>query len=290
MLNILIVVVEQFFLYLPLVIGAFVSFSLLKIPNLCLEAAFLVGAIGSHLVLEAIPALPLVIKLLMGTVVGFAGGALVGFVCGLIITRGLIAHLLANIVTVGLFSGISLFLIGGSFTAIGQHESGLTLIPCAQHPEFFMSSIIAILCGACMVYLLTTPLGKSIVVYGNNPSFFEQHRMSTSSVLMAGIILSNAFAGVSGFLISQTNGFIDINSSAGLVLLCLTALVFGKKTRGILQPFVGLLLFCIAQQILLIIGLNLAYFTSISSLLLLSVMILARDKTVRSVPTDQLGV
>lgn len=290
MLHLLMTVGEQFCLYFPLVLGAFISFSLLKIPNLCLESAFLMGTICSHIVLETMPTAPLSIKLLTGTITGLGGGAFVGLICGLIITRGLIAHLLANIVTVGIVSGISLFLLGGACATIGQNESGLTLIPCAHHPEFYMSSIIAILCGIGVAYLLATPFGKSIAVYGNNPSFFEQHHMSTAYVLIGGITLSNALAGLSGFLISQTNEFIDINSSAGLVLLGLTALILGKKTRGLLQPIVGLMLFCVIQQLLLTVGLNLTYFTSISSLLLLAIMILTRNKMARAVPTDQLGV
>lgn len=297
MFSISILIVEQFFLYLPVVLAAFISFSILKIPNLCLEAAFLMGALFSHVALTTLPmGTSALLKLLTGTSAGILGGMTVGLLCGVIITHGRIAHLLANIITAGICSGIALFLLAGPYTAIGNEEAALTQLPIAQHPELIIIATLAIIATILCGLLLTQPLGRSFIVYGNNPLFFEQHHISVSFVLISGIAISNAFAGLSGFFVSQTNGFIDINGSVGIVLLCLTALVLGKrKIRPsspfiIGQPIIGLLLFCCLQQLLISSGIPLKYFMSISSLLILAIIVLTRDIHTRSVPTDQLGV
>ncbi|MCL5436959.1 MAG: hypothetical protein M1549_03740 [Candidatus Dependentiae bacterium] len=290
------ILIEQCSMYLPLVIGAFMSFSLLKVPNLCLESAFLMGGICSHLALSAASPLPILVRLFIGIIAGLAGGALVGLTCSLIITRGRIAYLLANIVTLGLFSGITLFLLGGPYVALEAKEAVLTLLPLQHHPELVSICFIAALCLLAILFLLRTPLGKSIMVYGNNPLFFDYHHISAPFVLTGGLTLSNALAGLSGFLTTQTNGFLDINGPNGIVLFCLAALILGKMRLRPTSPFVmvqpamGLLILCIIQQLLVMLGIQLTYFTSISSLIILSIVLFARGKNGPLLPTDQLGV
>ena len=44
-MNTLLIIIEQICLYLPLVFGAYISMSLLKLPDLSIETAYVFGAI-----------------------------------------------------------------------------------------------------------------------------------------------------------------------------------------------------------------------------------------------------
>ena len=51
MINTLIIIIEQVFLYVPLVCGAYISIALMKVPDLSIEAAYVFGAIvGSKVI------------------------------------------------------------------------------------------------------------------------------------------------------------------------------------------------------------------------------------------------
>ncbi len=55
MIAMFLVVLEQSLLHIPLVIGAYVSLSLLKVPDLSIESAYVVGAIVGAYALIPMP-------------------------------------------------------------------------------------------------------------------------------------------------------------------------------------------------------------------------------------------
>jgi len=84
--------------------------------------------------------------------------------------------------------------------------------------------------------------------------------------------MSNALAGLSGYLVGQTSGFVDLQSGSGLALLCVTTLMLGKifvtknSYNSVLQPCLGLVFYNILQQVLLKIGFNLKYFMVVQAM------------------------
>ncbi len=160
-----------------------------------------------------------------------------------------------------------------------------------------MLGIISVIIVLICFLLFKTQLGISFAVYGNNPSFFHHYGISTAYIIGAGLVVSNMLAGLSGYLVAQTSSFVDINAGNGIVLFCLTALILSKtilsskKIVTILIPIVGLVIYCLIQQLLLKIGFNLKYFTMIQSIIVLLLLVYKyRGKTVQELLGDHLGV
>ncbi len=296
MINTLLVIIEQSMLHLPLMFGAYISFSLLKIPDLSIESAYVVGAIFGSYVLMGTSNLPLIGILCIVVAASCVGGALVGIVSSLLTQKGKFAHLLSSIVTSGLFHGINQF-ICPAYVSLNKMDNPLTLVNVvAQHPELIMLVIIGFAVFITIYFLLKTEIGYCYAAYGNNPQFFKNYEISTSFVFITGVILANALAGMSGYLFAQSNSFVELNMGVGKGLLCITALMLGKgltfikKSFSIIVPLVGTCAYFTVQQLLLKIGFNLKYFTAVQAIIVLLLLIYTHyNKPIRS-PNDGLGL
>ena len=290
------VILEQSLLHLPLMLGAYLSFSLLKVPDLSIETAYVVGAIAGSYALNGMSCIPMGVMIVGIIAATLIGGALVGLVSSLLTQKGNFSHLLSSIVTVGLFHGINQC-ISPVYVSLSKTYNPLTMfdyIP--QHPELLMLALIGCILTALIYFLLKTQLGYSYAVYGNNSQFFRNYGISTSFVFITGIMLANAFAGLSGYLFAQSNNFLELNMGVGKALLCVTALILGKaivrskKPFSLCIPLAGTGAYFTLQQLLLKTGFNLKYFTAVQAFLVLCILIYSyRTQSERSF-NDSLGV
>lgn len=269
-------ILEQALIALPLLIGAYLTLSLLKVPDFSIESAYLFGAVVAFLAQD----LPLPITLLSACM----GGVIVGLCVSLLNQLFNLPFLLAAIITNGLFHGATQLLLGTSV---------ITFRYILPFSEFILLSLL----GGLVIFLvclgLRSQLGLALAIYGNNPRFFAHHSISGRYVLICGVAIGHGCAGVSGFFFSLSNGFVDLTMSFGIILLCLTALICGKmvirsQKPTIFLPVIGILLYFLIQQTLLRIGLNLKYFNSFQALFVLSALVAGHRK--KQTLIDHLGV
>ena len=98
MLNFFMIIIEQSLIYLPLALGAYMSLSLLKVPDLSLETAYLIGAFFGATALSCMISYPLWIGFLVTMIASIVGGVLVGFTSSCITSYGKVPHLLSSII------------------------------------------------------------------------------------------------------------------------------------------------------------------------------------------------
>lgn len=263
---------EQALIMLPLALGAYVTISLLKLPDFSLESAFLFGAVGAYVAKE-LP-LPCVLLSAMG------GGMLVALVVSTLNQLLGIPYLIAAIITNGLFHGLTQYVLGTSVTSFHPFES--------QQLAFLVSLGLMTL----FFFALKSQLGISFAIFGNNPHFFSNHRMSGRYVVILGVVLGHALAAMSGFLFAHANGFVDLTMNFGIILLCISSLMLGKLVitqakPSLLLPLVGIVVFFVIQQLLLHVGMNLKYYNAFQALFVLLVLSFGKK---RAVTFDHLGV
>ena len=292
MVEIILIIAEQALLHFPLILGTYISVSLMKVPDLSIESSYVFGALIGSILLPSVQQLPLPLSLGIVICASLFGGACVGMVSGLLTQKARIPHLLSSIITIGIFHGVSQ-LVAGVYISLSGYKNLLALDMIPLHPDlpiliilFFMGSIAAF-------YFFKTELGYSLAVFGNNPNFFVHYGISSAYVFLSGIILANALAGLSGYLFAQSNGFADINMGFGKVLLCITALILGKvvyrKTVSIITPIVGMFSYFTLQQLLLKVGFDLRYFTMVQALVVVAILIM-QYKQNDQIHIDHLGV
>jgi len=268
---------HQILLYVPLILGAYFSLSLMKVPDLSLESAYLFGAVFSATFPCQQGVTPFLIALL--------GGAVVGLTSSMLNKIGNIPFLLAAILTNGLFHGISQILLGKAMFSLSA----------TTQSEFFILCVVSIVVLLVGFFLLKSHLGYSLAIYGNNPHFFKQHAVSDRYVVIGGIVIANSLAGLSGYLFCLSNGFVDLTIGFGIILLCITALVLGRaivrtNKQTILCPITGVCAYFVLQDFLVRTGFSLKYFNAFQALLVLGTLILLRKKQSQTLLADHLGV
>lgn len=279
-------IIEQIALYLPLMLGAFLSLGLMKVPSLSIESAYVFGAIMASRVILFDPSKDLLV-LSMALFASFFGGAIVGIVAALFSQKAKFSHLLSAIVTIGLFHGISQWIVGGTHVTMSSQNNPLRLFQfISKYPELPVVLCIAILLSILFYFFLKTELGMSCAIYGDNPSFLQNYRIKQSYVVLVGLAMSNGLVGISGYMIAQSNGFVDTTMGVGMPLLCISSLIIGKslyrseKTLQIFVPLLGVVGYFIIQTILLKLGFDLRYFTTIQAMIVAVLLLLvARFRT-----------
>lgn len=296
-MEIALIVCEQAFLYFPLILGAYISISLLKVPDLSIESAYVFGAICAARLMPSISSLPLPLTLCCAILASIVGGLLVGSVVFMLTRLFNVPHLLASILTIGLFHGVNQFVLGTSNFSLAAYDNPLAwLNSIALHPEFIVLATIFAVLALLGLLLFRTQLGYSFLIYGNNPAFFTNYNISSKYVFCAGLLIANALAGLSGYCVAQSSSFIDVNAGFGMALFSVTSLILGKalvraRLCSILVPVVGIFAYGIIQQGLLKVGFNLKYFTMLQSAIVLCILIgQYRHGGLRKHKIDNLGV
>jgi len=272
-IDFLFIILEQSLIHIPLVLGAYITFSLMKIPDLSIESAYLFGAFFSSYGIS-IQSYGIVFSFVSALFLSILGGMLVGLTSSYLTYAGRLSHLLSSIVTIGLFHGIFQFFSSSSYISLAAYDNSLVLLPFFEkRPEFFILLFLSILLCVGFFFLLKTQLGHCFSIYGQNAAFFKQFRISEMHVFITGVTLANALSGISGYLFAQTNNLVELNMGIGKSLFCIMAIILGKsfikKVDAWLVPIIGIFSYFLLQQLLLKIGFNLKYFTALQALIVL---------------------
>lgn len=219
-------------LYSIMVMGIYLSFRILNIPDLTAEGSFTFGvATAALLAVSGHPILGLVLAAL-------AGGA-AGCVTGLLQTKLGIHPVLTGILTMSGLYSVNTAVLGGSpnlsligkntiFTMAAQTLPGLG----KEGARLLTAAVFA----AALVFILTvffkTRLGLSIRATGDNVEMVKASSINVDRMKIVALALGNALIALCGGLIAQYQSFADINSGVGILVVGLASVVIGEAFFG----------------------------------------------------------
>jgi putative ABC transport system permease protein len=224
--DVLLVAAQVGLLYGPLVLGIYLAFIVVSFPDLTVEGSFGLGG-GVTLVLINAGITPALAML-----GGVAVGAVAGMVTALLHTRFRVNCLLAGIlVATGAWS-VSLIIMGaGNISVAGNptvftwaENLGLT----TQWSSILVGSIVCGAVASALLLFLSTPYGLSLRATGRNIQTARGLGIRTENRQVIGLMIANALAGFSGSLVAQNNGFHDVQSQVGVVVIGLAGLIIGQ--------------------------------------------------------------
>src|SRR3954463_6880429 len=93
---------EQWLIHVPLLLGAYISFYLLKIPDLSIESAYTFGAFCAIFFMGHYPDIHPFFQLLIALSISFIAGGCVGALSAVLSSSLRISHLLSTIMTTGI--------------------------------------------------------------------------------------------------------------------------------------------------------------------------------------------
>lgn len=221
--------VAQGLLWAVLAIGLFITFRILDIADLSIEGTYPLG--GAIAVMTITGGGSPILAILFA----FLGGCVAGAVTGFLHTKLKIPALLAGILTmIGLYS-INLRIMGRATTSILGEETVYTFF------ENSMSKVSATLVVGLLATLVVwffcyiffgTELGAAIRATGDNPQMIRAQGVNTDITIILGLIISNGFVGITGALLSQSNGYADVNMGTGVLVTGLASIIIGEVLFG----------------------------------------------------------
>lgn len=221
--------VAQGLLWAVLAIGLFITFRILDIADLSIEGTYpLGGAI-------AVMAITAGYSPLLAVILAFFGGCIAGAVTGLLHTKLKIPALLAGILTmIGLYS-INLRIMGRATTSILGMDTVYTFFE--AHMTKVMATLTVGLIATLLVWFFCylffgTELGAAIRATGDNPQMIRAQGVNTDTTIILGLIISNGFVGITGALLSQSNGYADVNMGTGVLVTGLASIIIGEVLFG----------------------------------------------------------
>ena len=215
------------------VLALFLSYSMLGVCDLSTDGCFTLGAaVGAVVAAAGYPLLSIPAAML--------AGVLSGFVTALLQTKLGIDSLLAGIiVNTGLYSVNIAVMSGAPNINLNKKDTVFTMVkdllagtPLEGQQNIVAAAIAVILTVAFLTVFLNTRLGLAIRATGNNPDMVRSSSINPVFTTIVGLCVANAFTGLSGCLMAQSQKQAEINIGSGMVTIALASLLIGATILG----------------------------------------------------------
>ncbi len=208
-----------------LALGIYISMKIFNIPDITTDGSYTLGGVVTAIMLThhqpGYIVLPAVI---------IAGG-IAGALTGIIHTKLKINALLAGILVMTALYSVNLSLMGRSNLPLINVSSLFSVITISANPNhntFWILAIFVIIITLLIGYLLKTDFGIAMRATGNSESMIRSLGVNTDRMKIIGLALANALTAVSGYLISQFQGFTDISMGIGVVIVGLGSVIIAE--------------------------------------------------------------
>ena len=244
--------IETGLLYGFLSLGVYLSFRVLKFPDLTVDGSFPLGAaVVATLITQGV-------NPWIATIVAMVAGALAGLCTAFLSVRFNILNLLASILTM-----IALY-------SVNLRIMGRPNVPLLNQPTLFdgletwLPIWVILLVGLGLTkfaldFFLTSDLGLAMRATGMNPLMANAQGIYTNRLILLGMALSNALAALSGALFAQVNGFADVALGVGTVVVGLATVILGEAifpSRTVRWATLAVILGCLIYRLVIAIALN----------------------------------
>jgi putative tryptophan/tyrosine transport system permease protein len=298
MVSLLVHAAEQGLAYGIAALGVFLTYRVLKFPDLTVDGSFVTGAAVASLLLVRTGIDPFSVLL-----IAFAAGACAGLVTGLLNTKLGITNLLAGVLTMIMLYSINLRIMGRPNLSLLRASTATRLVSIAWSPlgSLAILTFILLLTFAIKLvldYFLRTELGFALRATGDSERMITAQGVNVNTMKLLGLALSNGLVALSGALVAQYSGFADVGMGLGIIVTGLAAVIIGgaliRSNRvGLMTASVllGSLIYRVAVSLALRYGYTVGFQASdlklITSLLVIVALVIPymRERRLRKVPS-----
>ena len=266
-------------------IGVFITFKVLDLADLTVDGTMATG--GAVCIVMMTHGANVWVAMLCA----FLAGMLAGLITGILHTCMGIPAILAGILTqLGLYS-VNLHVMGKANVAllrvdtVFSYAAGMGLT--SDMAMMAVGLVGVMLVGVILYWFFGTELGTAIRATGCNSQMARAQGVNTNSMIVLGLLISNALVALSGALVCQANGFADVGMGTGTIVIGLASVIIGEVLFGtrsfkncLISVILGSIVYRLVIAIVLQLGMppnDLKLFTAILVAIALS-MPLIREK------------
>lgn len=272
--------ISQGLLWTILGLGIFMTFRILRFPDMTIEGSFpLGGAVAVSLMTKGVHPL-------LATGLAVLAGCLAGLASGLLYTKGKIPTLLSGILVMTSCHSIILMVMGRANLGLLNQVVLQDLLPFSRELNALLLGLgVVVLVIWGLIAFLDTRLGQAYIATGDNPDMAQSFGIDTGRMELMGLVLSNGIVALAGALIAQQEGYADVSRGIGVIVVGLASLIIGEvlfSNLTLLERLLAIAVGSIAYQFLLLgvihLGFNTSYLRIYSALILAVSLMVPRFK------------
>ena len=238
-------------------LGVYISFRLLRFPDLTVDGSFpLGGAVCAILISTGT-------NPWLATLAATAAGAGAGLITGWLNVRLKIMDLLASILMMIALYSINLRVMGGPNVPLINDPTLFTQLQPAGMEDYIARPIIlaVVVIAAKLVldWFFATERGLAIRATGSNARMARSQGVNTGAMVLLGMAVSNALVGLAGALFAQTQGGADISMGIGTIVIGLAAVIVGESilpSRRMVLATLAVIIGAIVYRFFIALALN----------------------------------
>ncbi|GAB2545220.1 putative ABC transport system permease protein [Simplicispira sp. 125] len=238
-------------------LGVFISFRLLRFPDLTVDGSFpLGGAVCAILISHGT-------NPYLATLAAMAAAAAAGLLTGWLNVRLKIMDLLASILVMIALYSINLRIMGGPNVPLINDTTLFTLLQPEGMEDYvarpLLLAVIVIAAKLALDWFFATERGLAIRATGSNARMARSQGVNTGAMVLLGMAVSNALVGLAGALFAQTQGGSDISMGIGTIVIGLAAVIVGESilpSRRLIYATLAVVIGAIVYRFFIALALN----------------------------------
>ena len=249
--------VEIGLIFALVALGVYISFRLLRFPDLTVDGSFpLGGAVCAVLISTGT-------NPWVATLAATAAGASAGMVTGWLNVKLKIMDLLASILMMIALYSVNLRIMGGpNIPLINDPTIFNMLQPEGMDDYVFRPLLLLVIVIAAKLLLdwfFATERGLAIRATGSNARMARAQGVNTGGMILLGMAVSNGLVGLAGAMFVQTQGGSDISMGIGTIVIGLAAVIVGESilpSRKIIWATLAVVIGAIVYRFFIAAALN----------------------------------
>jgi len=229
-----------------LAFGVFVSFRIFEFADITADGSItLGGAVAAVLIVAGM-------NPLLATAAAFAAGALAGMTTAVLHTRFHINRLLSGILVMTALYSINLHVMGKSNLPLMSERTLGTMaesvamrlvgtesthllgweVGTRDLAALVLALVVAVTVGVALYLFFRTDLGTAMQAAGDNAQMIRALGVNVDNMMILGLALSNGLIALAGALLTQYQGFADVQMGIGMVVWGLASIIIGEALVG----------------------------------------------------------
>ena len=229
-MDLIVSAISQGLLWSLLSLGLFISFRILNIADMTTEGVYPLGAAVCVTLIQQ------GMSPLSATIIAMIVGSLAGLATAIFINIFKIPSLLAGILTMTALFSVNLRVMGRPNLSLLNQKTIFDNFEKLNLPPYFDIIILGLIIISVIISLMyiffNTELGQALIATGDNPKMAVSLGISTKKMITWGLMLSNSMVALTGAILSQHNGYADVNSGLGVIVVALAAIIIGEVIFG----------------------------------------------------------
>lgn len=242
-----------------LAIGVYLTYKILNIADMTVDGSIVTGMAVCAVLMTA--GWNVWLAMLMATLAGM----LAGLVTAVFHTFMGIPAILAGILTQLILWSVNLKIMGSANVTLPARTYKVLLTQMLKTKSLLIIIPFALVLIGLLYWFFGTEIGRAFRATGCNPDMSRAQGINTRMMTILGLVLSNGIVALAGALLCQFQGYSDINSGRGAIVVGLAAIIIGEALFSriarnfavrLLTVIAGGIIYYLVYQIVIFLGLD----------------------------------